>query len=161
MFEQLIWLVPLAVAGLAEAPLFSDTAGGIMLRRFVPGRTWTREDITRPEMRARLAVLLRDVHALPPAGRRFDALNPRTADRPLPAGAITWHAGTGENDSFIDVEGTPEQINGLLTAALLANWSIDLKVEHSLADEETNETDLSLIYQAPCWSVEFATEYTP
>jgi thiamine kinase len=67
-------LQALAVAGLAEAPLFSDTAGGIMLRRFVPGRTWTREDITRPEMLARLAVLLREVHAVPPAGRRFDAL---------------------------------------------------------------------------------------
>ena len=58
-------------------------------------------------------------------------------------------------------DGETEQINGLLTAALLANWSIDLKVEHSLADEETNEADLSLIYQAACWSVEFATEYTP
>ena len=48
-------LQALAVAGLAEAPLFSDTAGGIMLRRFVPGRTWTREDITRPDALARLA----------------------------------------------------------------------------------------------------------
>jgi thiamine kinase len=68
-------LQALAVAGLTEAPLFSDTARGVMLRRFVPGRTWTREDITRPDALARLAVLLRDVHALPPAGRRFDALS--------------------------------------------------------------------------------------
>ena len=58
-------------------------------------------------------------------------------------------------------EGDTEQINGILTAALLANWSVDFKIEHSLADEETNEANLSLIYQAACWSVELATEYNP
>ncbi|MEJ2383752.1 MAG: phosphotransferase, partial [Xanthomonadales bacterium] len=64
-------LEALTAAGWIEAPLYSNTADGVLLRRFVPGRTWTRADMTRPDSLARLAVRLRDLHALPPAGRRF------------------------------------------------------------------------------------------
>ena len=61
---------------------------------------------------------------------------------------------------FDDIDNT-EQINGLIKTALFANWRADFKIEHSLSQDETNTMDLSLIYQALCWSVEFATEYTP
>jgi LPS-assembly protein len=61
---------------------------------------------------------------------------------------------------FDDLDNT-EQINALIKTALLANWRVDFKIEHSISEAETNEMDLSLIYQALCWSVEFATAYTP
>ena len=67
-------LETLADAGLAGAPLYADTARGVLLRRFEPGRTWTRDDMRQPDALEGLAVLLRCVHALPPAGRRFDPL---------------------------------------------------------------------------------------
>ena len=53
-----------------------------------------------------------------------------------------------------------EQINALLNAALIANWFIDFEIEHSISEDETNEANLSLVYRAPCWSVELASEYT-
>jgi LPS-assembly protein len=34
-------------------------------------------------------------------------------------------------------------------------------VEHSIANDETNEANVSLIYQALCWSVELGSQYTP
>jgi thiamine kinase len=67
-------LETLANAGLAEAPLYADTDRGVLVRRFEPGRTWTRDDMIRPDALAGLADLLRNVHALPPAGQRFDPL---------------------------------------------------------------------------------------
>ena len=54
-----------------------------------------------------------------------------------------------------------EQINGKLEAALLANFRAKLSVEHSLANDETNEANVSLLYQALCWSVELGSQYTP
>ena len=63
---------------------------------------------------------------------------------------------------YIFTESTDtEQINVDIEAALIANWFIDLEVEHSISEEETNEANVSLIYRAPCWSVEFQSEYTP
>lgn len=61
---------------------------------------------------------------------------------------------------FDDIDNT-EQINALARTALIWNWSADFKIEHSLSEDDTNEMNLSLIYHALCWSVEFATEYTP
>ena len=34
----------------------------------------------------------------------------------LPDGAVTFHAGTGTNDAFVDVEGRPDYLNGMLNA---------------------------------------------
>jgi LPS-assembly protein len=59
-----------------------------------------------------------------------------------------------------DTDGT-EQINALVESVVFANWSTRFSIEHSLADKETNEANLALIYQALCWSVEFAGSYTP
>ncbi len=54
-----------------------------------------------------------------------------------------------------------DQINGSLKAHLFDNWLLKIKVEHSLAEDETNEGNVALVYQALCWSVEFKTQYTP
>ena len=61
-------------AGLAAPPLYHDPAQGVLLRRFVPGRALSPVALRDPGMLARIARLLRDVHALPPAGRPFDPL---------------------------------------------------------------------------------------
>jgi len=73
---------------------------------------------------------------------------------------------TGRGDRFgveyvFDDTDNTEQINALIKTALIANWRADFKIEHSISADETNEMNLSLVYQALCWSVEFATEYTP
>ena len=67
-------LEALAVAGLTERPVHADTAGGVLLRRWLPGRAWTHAEMAQPPRLARLARVLRALHALPPAGRRFDPL---------------------------------------------------------------------------------------
>ena len=63
-----------ADAGLAPEPLFHDTAGGVYLRRFLPGRSWDTADLAKPENLRRLAVLLRKLHSLPLLGDGFDPL---------------------------------------------------------------------------------------
>lgn len=54
-----------------------------------------------------------------------------------------------------------EQINATLKTRIYNSWLALLEIEHSIAQEETNEANMSLIYQAPCWSVEFQSNYTP
>ena len=61
---------------------------------------------------------------------------------------------------FDDIDST-EQINAMIKTALFANWRADFEIEHSISQDETNEANVSLIYQALCWSVELAAEYTP
>jgi thiamine kinase-like enzyme len=64
----------LASEGLGFAPLWFDTKGGIYLRRFLPGKTWTHRDLHRVENLARLARLLRRLHDLPLVGKPFEPL---------------------------------------------------------------------------------------
>ena len=59
-------------AGLGPDAVHFDPASGVLIRPFVPGRPWTRDDLARPENLARLAGLLRRLHAVPFSGRRFD-----------------------------------------------------------------------------------------
>ncbi len=61
---------------------------------------------------------------------------------------------------FDDTNNT-EQINALVRTALFNNWRANFMIQHSIADDETNEANLSIIYQALCWSVELGTQYTP
>ncbi len=62
-----------------------------------------------------------------------------------------------ENSSLIDTE----QINALVDLQLAASFRIKAGIEHSIANDETNEANVSLIYQALCWSVELGSQYTP
>lgn len=64
----------LAEAELAPQPVFFDAGAGIYLRRFVPGRTWERRDLDDPPKLERLAILLREVHSLSPAGIPFEPM---------------------------------------------------------------------------------------
>lgn len=54
-----------------------------------------------------------------------------------------------------------EQINARLETALFASLKARFSVEHSLSNDETNEANIGLLYQALCWSVELASQYTP
>ncbi len=54
-----------------------------------------------------------------------------------------------------------DQINALIRAQLFAQWSTEFEIEHSIAESETNEANISLLYTALCWSVELQTKYTP
>ena len=61
-----------AKAGLGPDVEYADPSRGILLLRFVQGRTWEREDLLLPGNIGALAGLLRDVHALPSCGTEFD-----------------------------------------------------------------------------------------
>ena len=60
-----------------------------------------------------------------------------------------------------EVSSKIDQINFTTRARLLPQWYTRIEVEHSIAEDETNDAKLALLYTAPCWSVEFQTEYTP
>ena len=62
--------------------------------------------------------------------------------------------------SFND-DASIEQINGTIATHLIGNWSAMLDVEHSISHDETNEAEVSLTYQALCWSVSLESSYTP
>ncbi len=53
-------------AGLAPDVLYADPAQGVMIARWVEGRPWTAAEAREPVRVARLAQLLRCIHALPP-----------------------------------------------------------------------------------------------
>ncbi len=54
-----------------------------------------------------------------------------------------------------------EQINAALEAGIFSSWRTRISIEHSLANDETNIANVSLLYQALCWSVELGSQYTP
>lgn len=72
----------LATAGLTPAYHWFDSAEGVSLRPFIPGRSLGGEDLREPRTLQRLADVLRRLHRLPPVGARFDA-----------AGAVRRYAG--------------------------------------------------------------------
>lgn len=61
-----------AARGLSPAPVFHNPERGVSLRPLVPGRPWAAADFGRPANRERLAHVLRDLHALPPAGTLYE-----------------------------------------------------------------------------------------
>lgn len=64
----------LARAGMAPKPVWFSPTGDAYLRPWVDGRPWTVEDLKSPLNLERLAALVRRLHALSPAGRRYDPL---------------------------------------------------------------------------------------
>lgn len=78
----------IANAGLGTAPVHFDADEGIYLRPHHAGRTWTRADLLNEDNLERLAALLRELHALPPAGSAFKPL--------LAAGRYARQLGTTE-----------------------------------------------------------------
>jgi len=64
--------VQAAAAGITPVYHLFDASAGIYLRRFVPGRALSAEDLSDPRLLERLAAILRKLHGLPPAGEPFD-----------------------------------------------------------------------------------------
>jgi thiamine kinase len=64
----------LAEAGLAPLPVYDNVPGGILLRPWLEGRTWTVEHMKDRDSLSRLARLLRQLHTVAPAGNVFDPL---------------------------------------------------------------------------------------
>lgn len=62
--------------------------------------------------------------------------------------------------SFND-EVSIEQINGTVSTHLFDRWQAEVEVQHSISSSETQEADVSLTYQALCWSVTLQSNYTP
>ena len=60
--------------GLAPAVIYADAEQGILLRRFISGKVWRRQDLDDPGNIASLGLLLRKVHAMPACGVAFDAV---------------------------------------------------------------------------------------
>ncbi len=54
-----------------------------------------------------------------------------------------------------------EQINGYIKSRILPKIEAELKIEYSIAEEETNEGIATLTYLAQCWSVQLKGKYTP
>jgi thiamine kinase len=59
-------------AGLAPELVFADVATGILLCRYIPGRSWGVSELDDDRNLEALADLLRRVHELPLSGIRFD-----------------------------------------------------------------------------------------
>jgi len=62
----------IAAAGLTPSYVYFDTAAGVCLRPFIPGRSLCRDDLLKRATLERLAGVLRRLHRLPPVGARFD-----------------------------------------------------------------------------------------
>jgi thiamine kinase len=64
-------LVAVSDAGIAPAVFECDPARGLLVTRFVDGRTWRREDALQPENLRKIGRAFTELHALPvPAGVR-------------------------------------------------------------------------------------------
>jgi thiamine kinase len=72
--EQAV-LEAVAKAGLGPEPTVFDPVNGIVIRPFVPGRSWTVRDLVVPANLERLARLLGRLHQLPGVGRAFDPMS--------------------------------------------------------------------------------------
>jgi len=64
-----------AGAGLGPGAVYCEPDAGVLLRPFIPGRPWTRDDLLQPENLVRLADRLRRLHDVPFAGSRFDPVS--------------------------------------------------------------------------------------
>jgi thiamine kinase len=62
----------IAEAGLTPAYRHFDAGAGVCLRPFIAGRSVRRDDLLDPRTLERLAVVLRQLHRLPPIGAPFD-----------------------------------------------------------------------------------------
>ena len=54
-----------------------------------------------------------------------------------------------------------EQVNFHVKTQLLSNVRGEFMISRSLSQAQTNEEGVSLIYQAPCWSVQILSTYSP
>lgn len=79
---------------------FVDVGQGIQLTRYIPGRAWTAADLGDPGKQARLARLLRRLHAAPAAGKPFN-LRDRIARYAESIGSAAASALAAEADEML------------------------------------------------------------
>lgn len=84
---------------------FVDVEQGIQLTRFVAGRPWTPDDLGDPSKLARLADLLRTVHAIGPHGRPF-ALRQRVVQYAAAIGTAAAIDAADDVGALLDELGT-------------------------------------------------------
>lgn len=138
----------LASEGLGHVPLWFDTDAGIYLRRFLPGKTWTRQDLLSVQKLARLARLLRRLHNLPLAGKPFEPL--------LAASAYTKQLGTVEAaqvfaelaDRHAEIENAPRALchNDLVCGNILEDRDLML-IDWEYAGTGDPFFDLAVVVQ--------------
>lgn len=118
----------LAGAGLALPPVYFEPESGIYLRAFLPGKTWTGRDLLSAQNLARLAHLLRRLHASPLAGKPFDPLQAaiRYADSVGTAEAAQVCAGLINRHSEIDKAVQTLCHNDLVAGNILDNGNLML-----------------------------------
>ena len=63
--------------------------------------------------------------------------------------------------SYYNGLGDIHEINISTQVQILNTLSAAYKIEHSLAESQTIEQDISLIYHPSCWSIELRSNYTP
>jgi len=66
-----------------------------------------------------------------------------------------------ELDYKYDDGGDTEQINAKINLKILASLTGEYEIKYSLAEEQVNEQNAALTYQAACWSVTLKSAYTP
>lgn len=54
-----------------------------------------------------------------------------------------------------------EQINSYFSLYIASNWFAQFEIEHSLQDNQTEESKFGITYRQPCWAVTLGTAYTP
>ena len=67
----------------------------------------------------------------------------------------------GDNDEDSTTEAETSSIRLGASLGLLYNFRAGYSIEQSIEDSKTVEQRFNLLYQAPCWSVEFAANQTP
>ena len=63
--------------------------------------------------------------------------------------------------NYFSTKDESESVKGGLKVSLWYSFFASYNLERSLRDSKTVQENFSLIYQPSCWSVEFATNYTP
>jgi len=61
-----------SLAGIGAEPVHFDPDSGSSLRQYLPGRAWSENDLHDAAKLQLLASRLRDLHALPPVGNRYE-----------------------------------------------------------------------------------------
>lgn len=69
---ELAVLDAVSAAGIGPEAVWADPERGWLVTRYVPGQRWERDDLKDQANIGRLAATLQHLHALPPAGPRFD-----------------------------------------------------------------------------------------
>lgn len=114
-----------AAAGLAPAVIFADPSAGVLISRYVAGRSWTAADLADDRKLSSLATRLRDVHALPLCGTRISMPETAMIYRRYIERHGPWHEFASRCVEVISAVTPPESIsfchNDIVAGNIVAN----------------------------------------